>query len=52
MKNNITYGIDVESDGKLTSSKWGETTKILNKQILNSIRKDFRRVKIKKIYEK
>lgn len=40
MKNNITYGIDVES----------ELTKILNKQILNSIRKDFRRVKIKRIW--
>lgn len=26
--------------------------KILNKKILNSIRKDFRRVKIKKIYER
>jgi hypothetical protein len=42
MKNNITYGIDVEA----------ELIKILNKQILNSIRKDFRRVKIKKIYER
>ena len=40
MKNNITYVIDVES----------ELTKILNKQILNSIRKDFRRVKIKRIW--
>lgn len=42
MKNNITYGIDVEA----------ELTKILNKQIYNSIRKDFRIIKIKRIWMK
>ena len=36
-----TYGIDVES----------ELMKILNKQILNSIRKDWRKMKIKNIFQ-
>jgi hypothetical protein len=35
-----TYGIDAE----------GELMKILNKQIFNSIRKDWRKMKIKNIF--